>query len=302
MVKLKIGSIVFLGVLGISLSSGVFAKSLDNSKSSDEWVGYGEAFGVLSFNGTETWNTGSVTNEEWNGSQFGLSGHAGRHINDVMSIQIDASAQNARVIYNSTRANDTWTYIGSAFHGTFHLSDTFYFGPLVSIGQMNYSLTSTSGYATLGLEAIYDSGDYRLYLQTGQVMAVSGIEASHDVRDIYAMFLATYYLNPNLALSGTAGFDRYTSDDQNNWYNPTIETRFGVRLDYKPETMPFTIFATLSAWQWGGDYASGASTFKGGSDYFYVGLALPLGPKSIKEMHQRVGLIDFNPMYGQFNY
>ena len=295
-------SMAFIALAAIMFPSHGFANDSQTNKSSDEWVGSLDAYGGVNFNGTQTWTYGSVTTEKWDGGDFGLSAHASHKLGDRMSVQIDASAQTARYDYKSTRVTDTWTYYGSAIHGTYQLSDSLYVGPIGSVGQVDYSLAGTSGYGMLGLEAIYFSGDYRLYAQAGQVMAASGVDAHHAVRDNYAILLASYYFNPNLALSGSVGFDRYTSDDQNTWYNPALQTRFGARIDYKPESMPFTLYASFSSSRGNGDFNSGADTFKASSNYLYLGLSLPFGVSTIKDSQRRVGLVDLNPVYGQFDH
>jgi hypothetical protein len=283
-----------LGFAPIGLSGTALAGSVSAPA-------YPQFYGYLDIHGgydTEQ-ESGAYSNEFFdnykdNGSNFGGSGHATAVFSPDWSVQIGAWAnswQGTETDSNNFIGTSKSHYSDSDWGLGGHVTWRGLGGILLSYGGVR----DWSNFGTVGLESFHDYGNWRLYGQVGYTFALSGEASELDAKDWYGEAVASYYFNPNLALSGNFGADRYDESDDDYRTN---QINWGARLEYKLPNLPVSTYLAYEGWHWSGS-DDNPDRWRGTENTVVAGLRILFGGDTLRENARNVGLLDMNPTYGE---
>jgi hypothetical protein len=228
------------------------------------------------------------------GSNFGGSGHASAVFSPNWSAQIGAWAsswQGTETSRDEWYGDDKYHYSNSYWGVGGHLTWRNLGGILLSYGGER----DWGNFGTIGVEAFHDYGNWRVYGQVGYTSALSGSASDFDARDWYGEAVASYYFNPNLALSGNFGVDRHTEDFFDLHVN---KINWGARLEYKLPNLPISTYVAYQGWHWSGSDGI-PDHWHGTENTIVAGLRILFGGDTLRENARNVGLLDMNPIYGE---
>jgi hypothetical protein len=192
-----------------------------------------------------------------------------------------------------------WTDQDQAYGGALHLAyklDGAVVGGMVSVGSTAYGLSNF--YATVGLEGAVTVDRFRLYGQIGYTRGMTDEVADDNNEHVYAVGGVTYYLDPNMSVSGGIGVMRYSWDD---WPAGTEDgLTWSVRIEKKLEDTPISLFAAYEGWAWRGDRPEVEYEWDGSSHGVKAGLRVAFGDGSntLQERDNAVPFRDVNGAYG----
>jgi hypothetical protein len=245
--------------------------------------------------GTQTGNPTSI-HESWHDTQIVAAARGALTINTTTVLQFD--------VWNRTwRGHERDNCIGCGGiheydyggwqtgyggHLSFHTAPGTQWGVLASLGNSSYD---DSPLANLGVEAAQDFSNWRLYGQAGYTFETSpgSVDAPPDV---YGVVAATYYLNPDFAISGNLGFDRQANDEA-AWNTFS----WGARIEHKLHDAPISVFAFYEGHSPNGSQPDDV-TWKETSQNIMGGLRFTFGKSTLRDLNEAVGLVDMNPLYG----
>jgi hypothetical protein len=245
--------------------------------------------GVESGSGSNSWD-GPWTE---NGGVFGGAGRVAVGLSPNLTVQADAWTN----VFSGT--SDVYgsysdSYSGIAGHLSWRTMEGHLIGVFVSAGAEGYG-----AFGTIGVEGVHNYGNWRFYGQAGVSGGFGGQAADESARDWYARGVVSYFFNPNLVLSGNLGIDQATDT---SFGGTTIDgSTWGARLEYKPETMPVSVFAAYQGWHWSGSDHD-PSTWDGTEHALVAGVRILYdsnGQTNLRQMANSVGLSDMNHAYGE---
>jgi hypothetical protein len=263
-------------------------------------VAYFEASGGGNWGNELGLQTGSPTSlhENWSDQELDTSARGALAVNATTVLQFD--------VWNRTwqgheRDNcigcggpDEYDYTGwetgYGAHLSFHSAPGTQWGVLASLGNSSYD---DSQLANLGVEAAHDFNNWRLYGQAGYTFETDpgSVDAPPDV---YGVVAATYYLNPDFALTGSVGFDRQ-SNDIATWNTLS----WGGRVERKFHDAPISMFVAYQGRSPSGS-TPGDVTYNGTTQSVIGGLRFTFGKSTLRDLNAAVGLLDMNPEYGVY--
>jgi hypothetical protein len=256
-------------------------------------AGYVDVHGGGLF-GTDTYSD-AVPPDETETASGGIVGGAGRGaftLGPGLTVQGDAWFDSFSLNVGGTDYQSSETGVGG--HLAWHVpggDDTL--GVLASLGTN--SSWDDGFYSNIGVEAVHNAGNWRLYGQAGWTRGLTGDAAANADSDLYAALEAEYFINPNLFVSASLGADRST------WPGAAQnELSWGARVEFKPDASPVSFYVAYQGWGWSTDYPTRPATDTGVEHEILVGLRVPFGVNTLQDMQTRVGLSDMNAIFGDF--
>jgi hypothetical protein len=299
---------ILIGASAALLSSTAFAadleKPLPEQTSGPALTGY---FAVQGGGQTVASSYSNGDNYSSRGANVSGAARAALAIDPNFSVQGDLWD---RYFYEQRNnpAQTSWqdNYPGVAAHLSWHPNgDADLVGVFGSLGQTEYTplnnntdSSSTTDWATEGVEGVLNMDNWRLYGQAGVVEQLSGPTSSGNDRNAYAVAEATYFITPNLAASGWVGANGYSSNSGTG-----TGARIGTRLEWQPEGSPVSFFAAYQvrgAWDNYTAFARAGQTGTETEQTAMVGLRIPFGTSTVQALEQTTGLVEMNPNYGEF--
>jgi len=254
---------------------------------------YVEVFGG-GMRGLHIWDQG-LTEERERALGLGGAGRAAWQMSPTFGLQLDAWADHWSGRYEYCYEGDCYDEggwdddrMGIALHLTYGGVTGFRFGPLISAGAED-----DDAWANIGLNAVYNADRFRIYIQGGYSLPLNEGDKNDEEKGYYAQFVGTFYLRPNVAISGNFGADVFREDccDERR-----TALNFGGRLEFSPEGSPLAFFGAYQGrfWTWDG-YEDEVNRHH----YVGVGMSLLIGQDTIQGRDRAVGLVDYNGIYGQ---
>jgi len=184
-------------------------------------------------------------------------------------------------------------YSGIASHLTWRTMEHLV-GVFASVG----SVTDRGAFGTVGVEAVHNFYNLRFYSQIGVSSAFSGSAADDSASDWYAEGVTAYYFTPNFRLSGNLGYD--ASSDNSAGGTAVDTTRWGARLEYKPDSMPVSGFLAYAGSSFNGSNHN-PDRWNGTENAVVAGIRILFdsnGKATLRQLDDSVGLTDMNHSYG----
>jgi hypothetical protein len=232
--------------------------------------------------------------ENWKETLAQISARAALGLTPHVSVQFDGwTGEWHGHEYDTDTTPDAYDYdysgrfVGAGGHLTFHAGQNTRWGFLTSIGNSDDYGT----YANFGIEGVHDFNNWRFYAQAGYTNAISGEAQIYSSHYTYVTAAATYYFNPDFALTGGVAFSRenagsYQDDD----------LRWTARLEKKFANLPISAYLQYQGMHWNG--GDDPNTWSGTSQAFLVGLRFSVGGPTLRDLDRAVGLVDMNPEFG----
>jgi hypothetical protein len=213
--------------------------------------------------------------------------------------------------YGTTMQN---YWYGGALHLTLHPTERDQLGVLASLGaQDNYDYTLYSlsrVYLTnFAVEWAHNADKWRLYAQGGYASNIGNMAFIQGwdpqwreipFNNAYGVIAATYFFQPNLALSAKFGVDKFTSSI--NWVDNNYELQWGAKLEFRQDNWPVIAFLAYKGRSEKFDYQGDVFTGNGVENVVLAGLKVPFQTGTIQSLYDQVGLADLNPTFGDFTY
>jgi hypothetical protein len=233
--------------------------------------------------------------EDWREGVAHVAGRAALGLTPLISAQFDTwtgAWQGHEHDWDDDYGDDEYDYNGSYFgfggHLTFNMTPNSRWGFLGSVGLSDEYGT----YGNIGIEGVHDFENLRLYIQAGFTPAISGQAQTYSSRYTHVTGLATYYFNPDFALTGGVGFSRENADGYVD-----DDTRWTVRLEKKFASLPMTAYIQYQGLHWNGR-DDNPDSWSGTSQAVMIGLRFTAGRQTLRDLDQAVGLVDMNPEFG----
>lgn len=198
-------------------------------------------WGYIDLGGALLWGdeTAETYEESWDGRQFYGKVAYSWALSPNYSFQLDASADTYRedvsgvslIPYEFTRSGSSWSVMG---HLTRNLENGHRFGVFADLGG---SFDNNNIFAAIGLEGQANYGPWSFYGNFGGDFGIGGDAADVDSQAIFAKGQATYYFNPNFALSAFVG--GYSE----NWAaGDNQQVSWGALAEYKFTEKPVSVY------------------------------------------------------------
>ncbi|MEJ0013352.1 MAG: hypothetical protein WDM94_12165 [Bauldia sp.] len=267
--------------------------------------GYLEAyFGIGQSSGSSV-STGLVALDvvggndfRYTNTMFGGSGRLAYALAPNFSVQADGWFDSD--LAQNYFGGDVLTYssasTGLGLHGTWRGMNTA-FGGLISIGQNG----APARYANLAAEGAWYGATSSFTVQGGYTVKFAGAPFSES--GYYGHAVATFFQNPNLALSGDVGVTNQSAAENDGYASSSGNAvQWGARVDYKPEQVPFSFFVAYqgssTSASFNSDYGSNSSTSTGTSHAAFIGARYLFGSDTLQNLDRTVGFKDHNALFG----
>jgi hypothetical protein len=250
----------------------------------DPVSGYLEVFGGIGgwtyYEDGDTQDSGSIT-------RLGGAGRLNWWVSPAWSVQGDVYGSGFD--YDGDAGNPA---LGIAGHVTLRDPNSHALGVMFSVGHTAL-IDDPNRWGTLAVEGQLYMGNTTLYGQAGRVFSL-GDCCGDDPGIWYAALQGRYFITPNFAAIGDLGFAHFSepsSGDTDNIF------RWGAGLEYKPDTMPVSMFARYQ-----GEYHDVQSSWEFTVHEFLAGVKLFVNqPTLLANDRHGATLLDLNPQYGEFN-
>jgi hypothetical protein len=289
----------------ISLSAVAYAgdpAQKVNSESNPIISGYFDVHGGY-YGGYDDWYWLGVPNSsaKYNGTDLGAIARTSVQINSNFSVQGDAWLNNYH--YKTGTDFTTTNYSGVGFHATFKPTNTDQAGFVESLGNFNSVGYLNNKFNNIGVEWVHDFDNWRIYSQIGYVSEIDGVATHANFKDFYGTVVATYYFSPNFSLSSNFMIDRLTSTDGiKYWPNVSNDLAWGSKVEYKIDNLPLIGYVGYHGNSYHENYYSGQGLSLAIESTIIVGIKIPFGQDTIKNLDRHVGLADLNPIFGDFTH
>lgn len=208
-------------------------------------------FGAALFSGDEE---AIAYDESWDGEEVFLKGAYVWNFASDYSFQLDVSSSSYSEDvsgetgginpYDFSRSGSSWDVMG---HLTQNTASGHRYGVYVDLGG---SYSDNNIYAALGLEGQLNYDTWSLYGSLGGDYGIGGDAGSVDSRAVVAQAKATYYVNPNLGLTGfLSGADETWSAGDNSQVN------WGLSAEYKLNNSPISVYLEYDDMSFSGENA-----------------------------------------------
>ncbi len=261
--------------------------SLGTTAASAEGAGYIQGFAGVEWGWSTNYNPGPIVTYTWQDLQSGGAARAAARLGQNWSIQGDAWTTLAFVA--STVDGLDW---GTASHVTWHsANDTFMLGVFGSLGGGGFN---SGVLGNVGVEAVINAEQWRIYAQVGLVNALTGDVATNEERDLYATVSVNYFISPNVFVSANIGADNWTTVNG----DASRELSWGGKLELRPDNSPVSFFIAYEGFGFYSTYGLTTDFDRGLDHILFAGFRVPIGAQSLQDLQTTVGLADLNPMYG----
>lgn len=245
---------------------------------------------------------GGSWEDSWQGGVFGGAGRAAVVLSPEFTVQGDAwfTGWFGEGSWSNTDSDgDDYSFDemqgGIAGHASWRPDASMLLGGFASLGM--YADWGTFG--TAGIEGAIGDEMWRAYGQAGLTAALGGDAGDVNAMDLYARGVLAYYLDPNLSVSANLGVDAFSSDEDGGTTGTGVT--WGARLEYKPDSMPFTGYIAYQGWARTGE-DNDPEDWTVAEHALVVGMRIPFGADgetTLRAMDDKVGLFDMNPLYGE---
>lgn len=248
-----------------------------------------------------TFDSGSATfDDHSNATIFGGAARAALAVAPSVSVQLDAWANSWSVNGHYEEVDggffeEDYSFSTSLYGFGGHLSYVTPEGTLVGVlASIGNSWAGYGGFANVGVEAVHNTMNWRLYGQAGYSFATGGDALLEAAQNPYVIAAATYYVTPDFSIGGNAGFDWWSDNSDGGTSGSTFS--WGARIEHKLASLPISGYIAYQGWCWNG--SDGDAAWKGTSYSVVAGVRLAFGQDTLRGLDQAVGLVDANPVYG----
>lgn len=282
--------------------------SPDGMAGGPDAFGYVDLHGGVDFGFDDYYSHGVYgSSDHWQREDFGGAARGSLKLGPRASAQGDLWINR----YGTTMQN---YWYGASLHLTLQPTERDQIGVLASIGaQDNYDYTAYSlsrVYLTnFAVEWAHSADKWRLYAQGGYASNINNMAFIEGwdpqwreipFNNAYGVVVATYFVQPNLALSAKFGIDKFTSSI--NWVDNNYELQWGAKIEYRRDNWPLIGFLAYKGRSEKFDYMGDVFTGNGIESVLFAGLKVPFQKGTIQGLYEHAGLADLNPAFGDFTY
>lgn len=229
---------------------------------------------------------------DWRETVLGGAGRGAFHLSPTLVLQLDAWANFFQRRFDDGETSN-WATGGVGTHLVFQTPGGLRAGALLSYGREDGAWVNAAG------EVAQSFGNFRVSGQAGVAFGVAGEAQLDGERTWYVTAAGTFYVNPDFAITGHVGFDRWYETADEDEMNYSRALTYGARVELGLGQTPLSVYAGYMArreTELSFDFPDEAYHLR--TRTVYVGVRMLLGRDSLQEMGDAVGFADLNPIYG----